>query len=97
MQRSYGNGSRGAASKGGGDDKSDGDSKNSKSPMSGGGKNTAKDAIEGVGGNKNSGNQKNKENNNTNQNNGKGKGNDLITGAINGSKPKTGDYDDIYD
>ena len=102
-QRSYGGGGSGKGGKGGkgGDDdnKSGGDSKNSQSPTASGNKNTAKDAIQGTGGNnKGSGNNtQNKDNNNTNKNAGGGKGNDLINNAIKDTKPKAGDYDDIYD
>ena len=93
-QRSYGNGGKGGG-KGDGKDKGS-DSKNSSSPSGSGGKNTAKDAIQGNGGNSNK-EKDDKDSNNTNDKkpNEGGTGNNMVNQAINnGGK---GDYNDLYD
>jgi hypothetical protein len=98
LQRSYG---RGGGTKKGGDDNGS-DSKNANSPKSNGDKNLAKDAINGNGGDKKSSNinpKITKITPNENKNAGKGdnKGNSMVNDAINNTKPKAGDYGDVFD
>ena len=100
-QRSYGNGMARGGAKGGTDKDDDkgSDSKNSNPPNSSG-KNTAKDAIQNIGGDKKDTGNTNKENNdNTNDKkvDGNGKGNSIVNNAINNDKFEPGGYDDIYD
>ena len=94
-QRSYGNGSRAAAS-GGGDKGSD--SHNSKSPASAGMKNTAKDAINGQNDSGNKDDKKTEKTDNTNDKKAGGgdRRNEIVNNAIN-NKPKADDYDDLYE
>ena len=99
-QRSYGNGGKGGGK--GGDEKGS-DSKNSNSPKDTAGKNIAKNAITGLGNEKDDkkndkGGGDNKKNDNTNDKKaGGGQGNNLVSNAINNRGKSSGGYDDIYD
>jgi hypothetical protein len=98
-QRSYGyggaksGGSKGEAEKGS-------DSKNSNSPISGAGKNTAKSAITGSGKSnspKTGGEKKKDENANNKKTESGEKGSSLVNTAINNEKKSSDGYDDLYD